>query len=146
MKVKKLLADQIPLLWDAIKDAYIKVNNFPEEHIEVYMHQLLLDLLSDKAQCFVRLSDNDELMGVMITKIVADRICLDKSLLIDCLYVYQSVPQETWGEDLKIILDFAKQTECRRIITMSHNPKIWALVDSLGFVESSREFTLELGG
>jgi len=82
----KILPSQVPMLWEHIKYAAVHADRLREGDVENYLNALLGDLLSDKAQCFVRMDGERLLLAVVITRFLSDGMTGDKSLLIQfCL-------------------------------------------------------------
>ena len=144
--VVKVLDVQIPVFWETIKFCIVQANEIDETARQSYFNNLLHALLSNKSQCFIRLDEKRILMGLMITSLEMNKITLEKSLHIETLYSFQSVSNETWVDEYKILGDFAKKTECRTITFDTRNEKIMELGKLVGFVEKQRSFELDLGG
>lgn len=142
--VIKLTPDQVPRLWEAIKYAVIHVNNISDKDCSLYLQRLLHALLSSKAQCFVRMSEDRELLAICITKIIGDEITGEKSIFISCLYSFESSSMDTWRKDKEIIIKFAKKEGCSKVTTYSSNPGIFNLAEKLGLSERYRCFIMEV--
>jgi hypothetical protein len=140
----KLLPSQVPQLWNQIKFAALKTDRLDDKDKEPYLNKLLAALLSDKAQCFIRLSEDRTLLAIVITRITADEISGAKALLINCLYSFQGVQDQEWIDDLEIIKGFARKVDCKKIITFSNNQRVFDLASTLGFNERYRSFGLEV--
>lgn len=143
-KLIRLTPDQVPRFWEAIKFSCVKADNIRKEDLPKYLNQLLHSLLSSKAQCFIRLSDNRQLQALMVTKIMADDVTGEKVLFVACLYSYEPVSGEMWKIDFEKVRQFALQQDCQGITTWTNNPRVWELCISLGFVERSRSFVADL--
>lgn len=144
--VVKVLDVQIPVFWETIKFCIVQANEIDEAARQSYFNNLLQALLSNKSQCFIRLDEKRILMGLMITSLEMNKITLEKSLHIETLYSFQSVSNETWADEYKILGDFAKKTECRTITFDTRNEKVMELGKLVGFVEKQRSFEMALGG
>jgi hypothetical protein len=140
----RLLPNQIPSFWEAIKYAAVKADAIRDKDIPRYLNQLLYALLSDKAQCFIRLSDDRKLQVVVITRLIADQVTGDKSLFINCIYGFQSSDIDTWRDNFSTVVSYAKQRECKMIIAWSANERVWEICDNLGFEERLRSFIVDL--
>lgn len=140
----RITALQIPSFWDAIKFAAVNAERVAESDRQRYLNNLLVDLLNDKAQCFIRFSDQKELLAVVITKIKGDELTGEASLLIQCLYSFKGVGPEEWANDLEIVKRFAKTKNCKSIVTYSGVPRVYEILESLGFSEQFRRFSLEV--
>ena len=140
----RLLPQQIPFFWEAIKKASVEANEVKEKDRQVYLNNLLHSLLNDKSQCFVHLDDNRRLVGVLITKILFNKITGAKELHVSTGYAWERTGVEERMRDLQFVGDFAKHAECKRITLESHNPRVWAICDKIGIPEVSRNFAVEV--
>jgi len=144
MVVIKLLPDQVPQLWEAIKFASLKADTIEEKDRQLYLNRLLQSLLSSKAQCFVRLDNERQLMALTITRIMNDEVTGEKSLFINCLYSFKRVLDEQWKEEFEILKRFAEKQGCVKITTYSSNKRVFEIVSLLGFTERYRCFIMEV--
>lgn len=140
----RITALQIPSFWDAIKFAAVNAERISESDRQRYLNNLLVDLLNDKAQCFIRFSDQKELLAVVITKLKGDELAGEMSLLIQCLYSFKGVAPEEWASDLEIVKEFAKTKKCSSIVTYSGVPRVFEILNGLGFREQFRRFSMEV--
>jgi hypothetical protein len=108
------------------------------------LNRLLADLLSEKAQCFIRYNEARQLQAVVITRFIQDLITGEKSLLINTLYSFQSVGEDEWKSNMDVIEKFARNTKCKNISTYSNVSRVYELASSLGFNELFRCFVKEL--
>lgn len=143
--VIRILPVQVPQLWEAIKFACVQADEVNKEDMPSYFNELLHALLSDKAQCFLRLGDDRTLLLLMITRIMIDKITGRKSLFVQALYSWKNVEDKEWQDDYRFIREFAKQEQCKRISFESRNPRVWQLAEVLGFRENLRRFVFDLG-
>ena len=144
--VVKLLSTQIPIFWESIKFCMTNADEVKVEDLQPYLNNLLHSLLSDLAQCFVRLDDTRNLLGVMVTKIEVNKITGKQQLCIQGLYSFKNVKDKEWQNDYTIILRFAKNAKCKSVVFSTRNKKVIRLGELLGFVEANRSFVLVLGG
>ncbi len=136
----KLLPNQIPMLWNQIKFAAVNADRINEKDRESYLVRLLYSLLGNKAQCFIRLDESRILQAVIITRLMVDEMTGDNSLLVQCLYSFQGVPDSAWSDDLDAIKIFALKNRCKKIISYSNNKRVFDLANQLGFEERFRCF------
>jgi hypothetical protein len=129
---------QIPKVWEAIKLAVSKTR--PEKlssaRMSEYFRGLLLELYSDKAQCFAEIDDQNQVKGILITKIYIDTYGY-KVLDLDCLYSFESASIEEWVKRGELILSFAVKKDCDRIVGRTNIPKVIEMAKALGFEEQS---------
>ena len=141
----KILPKQIPVFWDAIKYTAVQVDEVDSKDMQPYLNELLHALLSNKAQCFVHLTDERILDVILITRILVDKIKEEKYLSIESIFSWTQQNGKTWNEGVEIILRFAKQQGCKYIQGRSRQERVKRLVKSLGFIERFTVFDLQLG-
>lgn len=140
--VIKLIPQQVPAFWSAIKYCCKEADEVDAKNFQPYCNELLQSLLNEKAQCFVRLDEKRTLVGMMITRIMEDKLTGEKYLLIQCLYSWKAQPDSTWREDAEFVRQFKEKTGCKYISFNSRNEAIWELGKKLGFSERTRVFDL----
>lgn len=140
----KLRATQIPRFWAVIKFVADKANEIEGDKQSFY-NQVLLDLLNDHSQCFVRLSPERNIQMLLVTKVLVNPLAGTKQLLIQFLYSFVSNP-DAWPEDIAFLRDFAKQLECNSITFESKNLTAITLARQFGFNEAFRTMILTLEG
>jgi hypothetical protein len=140
----KLLPNQIPLLWESIKFAATKADRVNEKDLPFYLNRLLADLLSDKAQCFIRITPEHQLRALAITRFIQDVITGEKSLVVSCLYSFEPAQDGQWKSDMDEISRFAKVNGCKVISMYSSNNRVFDIVTMLGFKERFRNFSMEI--
>src|SRR4030042_3600426 len=139
----KVPPSQIPMLWEQIKFAAVSADRVNESDIPNYLNALLESLLSDKAQCFVRVDEQRMLLAVVVTRILQDGMTGDKSLLIQCVYSFKPVNEDEWLVNMNIVEDYAIKLRCKKIIAYSNNQRVFELTSQLGFQERYRCFAKE---
>jgi len=144
--IVRILATQIPQLWEVVKFACTQADEVDKEDLPYYLNELLHALLSDKAQCFIRLGEDRTLLALISTRVMVDKITGKKYLFIQCLYSFKMVEDEVWKQDWSIILDFIKAEKCSYVSFNSRNERIWEITRMLGFKEKYRRFDYEVGG
>jgi len=144
LRTIKLLPQQIPFFWEAIKKAWVEVNRVEEKDTQVYLNYILHSLLNDKSQCFVHLSEDKVLLGMFITSITFNKITGIKELRVLAAYAWQKVSWEEREKTLVLIKEFAVHAECKKVIVESKNPVVWGLCDRMGMREAYRIFTGEV--
>jgi hypothetical protein len=140
----KVLPVQIPKFWEIIKFAATKADRIEQENLPYYLNELLHSLLSDKAQCFLKLDENRVLISVIITKIIIDKNSNKKYLSIECLYSFKPVNNQEWMNSLDVLKKFAKSEKCEYISGISKNKRVWEIGEAIGFKELNREFILKV--
>lgn len=139
-------APQIPMFWDAIKFACSKADNIGEDLYSAYFNELLQALLSDKAQCFVVLSNERILQRVIVTRIVQDKLRGDSELMIQCMYSITKASYEDVQKHFALAVSMAKSLGCKRLTWKSSNPRIWEWAEMVGCFDQTRIFSFNVGG
>lgn len=141
----RLLSTQIPRFWEVIKFAATKADRVSQENLYPYLNSLLHDLLSSRAQCFIRLDESRILISVMITKVFVNKISNKKYLSIECLYSFKPIDNQEWVNTTDVLKKLAKSEECEYISFVSSNKRVWEIGEIGGFRELSREFIMNIG-
>jgi len=144
--INKLIPKQIPIFWDTIKYACKQADALHQENYQSYFNELLHALLSDKAQCFVRLDEKRVIIGVLVTRFIGNKITGEKALRLQIAYSFQSEPQAVWQKDFAVIMDIALKTNCTKITFETSNPQLANLGMSVGCKEVSRLYEYRIGG
>jgi hypothetical protein len=140
----KLLAAQIPEMWELIKFITIKVDEVNEKDLQPYLNELLHALLNNKAQCFVELSEDRNVVGVCITRFMIDKITGQKFLFIQNAYSFQVANDEARKQFMDFLKEFAKKEQCAYLSFSSRNKRIGELGLQNGFREKNRIFEFYL--
>lgn len=142
--IVRLIANQIPHHWELIKFALDKVSDEgTTERKRAEAVDILHDLLSNKAQAWVRLDDNRTITSVFVTRITTNRLNPDEKYFgINCVYSFRGAQNDTWEEDWKLFKDFAHGEGCTYIYFRSHNRRIWELAEMMGCEEKHRTYAM----
>jgi len=140
----KLLSTQVVKFWEAIKFAATTADEVNKEDLKPYLVELLHDLLSDKAQCWIRIDENRTIVALLITCFKTNKIGTKRSLHLQCIFSYNEVPLNIWQKDFDMLVQFAKQEGCQNITFNSMNSKIWEITKSFGCREQYRSFAFNL--
>ena len=142
----KLLPQQVPALWEAIKLAAVQSDEIPTEVITPYLHRLLQALLSDAMQCFVRLDEARTLLSLMITSILVNQFTGQRELVVRCFYSFRMVSDADAAEAMTLIEGFARAQHCDFLSCDSRHSRVWQLVSDHGWREQSRHYIYALKG
>ena len=142
--VIKLLSVQIVPLWETIKFVATKADEVDKKDLKPYLNELLHSLLSDNAQCFVRMDEKRTLLALMITRILVNKMNGEKYLYIQCLYSFQHADNSIWEKDMEFIRQFAEKEKCSYISFDSRHRRVQELGESVGFQEVNRNFAIRL--
>ena len=127
-----LTPDEIPKFWEAIKFAAVNGDFVEEQYRLKYLNKLLYQLLSSKAQCFVRLSSERKLQMVGITKIMTDEVRDERTLFISSLYSFEKVDDSIWLNDFEFVKRFAKASNCKSITTWTMSERVSKICEQVG--------------
>ena len=140
----RILPTQVVKLWETIKYGVVLADEVNEEERYIYLNELLHALLNEKAQCFVRLSDDRRLLAVLITRFQVNKITGSKDLYLQGLYSWKAVSDEVLQHNMDFVKEFAKHEGCKRITFRTYNSRVMEIAELLGFKENIREFVLNL--
>jgi len=141
----KLTPPQITEYWENIKYSMVHGDLIEESHRQIVLNETLQALLSETAQCFMRIDPEDrKIIAVMITRIKISDRSFDKYLYIQCIFSYRKVKNIDWQKDWNFVGEFAHSNDCKYIIADSSNSQIFNLMNNLGAQEIYRTFKFEL--
>jgi hypothetical protein len=140
----QLLSVDIPRYWELIKFACTQAEEVDAKLMPAYLRDLLVALLSDKAQAWVRVDDNREIVLICVTRLLYNQQQDEKYLYMQVGYSWKRLPNEVWFRDFDILKKFGKQQGCNYIGTMSRNSRVWELMLTAKFAESARIFAYRL--
>lgn len=133
--ITMLLPDQVAKLWDYIKFAIEESAPPTVNNIDKLVQSALSSLLNGKAQCWLVYDGDSKVRrfeAVVITQIVHDSISGQKSLLIYCLYGYDTISEKSWKEGLTALIKWGSARGCDAIIGYTNNPVIIKKVKQIG--------------
>lgn len=145
-RIIQVLPTQIPTVWEQIKFAATKADEVDTKNLQQYLTKLLHELLNGKAQCFIRIDDNRNLLALLITNLSCDKITGETFLYLKCIYSFQLANDETWARDMRFVVRFAKKEGCSYISFDSRHQRIYEINEKLGFKETSRSYRIGIGG
>ena len=140
----KLVPQQIPIFWEAIKKATTMADEVDEKDYPAYLNKMLHALLNDKNQCFIRLNKDRVLVALVVTQLGDNLFSGQKTLLIKTLYSWQPAVGGEWQEDFALIKEFAEKERCSYITFESRHRRVQEIGESIGFREATRVFSLEV--
>lgn len=139
----RVLPTQIPNVWDQIKFASKTVLGLNKEKFQDYCVRLIHQLLSDRAQCFVRLNDKRRLQAIFVTRVIEDYYTKEKSLFFDFAYSTEAVTLPVWENDLDKLKKFANSIGCKKIEGCTAVPRLKNILTNLGFDETTTTYSIE---
>ena len=136
----KLMPDQISKFWPIIK--YAIEQSLPPtvgEHPDK-MNRILSSTLSGTTEVWAMYEKGNKikLEAIILTRLVLDDASGTRSLLLYCLYGYEEVSDDKWGDGLSILFKYAKANKCSKIVAYSSIPHIINLANKFG---ASTEYT-----
>jgi hypothetical protein len=145
--INKITSLQIPRVWDVIKFSLSKVEGLTDKISEDRYNFIFAELLNDRAQCFIRVSDDEDrlIKALMITEIIVHPLTKVKNLKIICLYAFGINHTDEWKQDYGFLENFAKSIKCQEVLFESSNLRVIKLAKDLGFNEKFTTFGYFIG-
>jgi len=140
----KILSVQVPQFWEAIKYTIRVAEALPENQLQPVYIEWLHDLLNDKAQCFISLSPERRLRGLILSKIVLDKVTGEKYIQLGSLYAWEQISNEEYVEACNIIAKLGRKEGCTHITARSSNPRVSEIASYLGFKEKYKVYDFRL--
>ena len=135
----QLLPEQITKVWDmlryAIAETFIPRNTCTNEH----MRSILSSLLSGQSQAWM-VFDKDgaqerRFIGFMVTRLGIDSVVGEKTLFIDCIYAYETVPESIMFQAHGVLEKFAIKNNCKSMATITESDRIVTLAERNGYTK-----------
>ena len=143
--IVRLLPENIVHNWDTIRYAAIQVNRLTAtDKIKEYCTGLLINLLSDKAQCWFSISDDNQIKAVAVTKIIED-VGKVSYVFIEVVYGYGSTTPEEKKDFFIHLNKFCENIKADKVITWMTDDKVMRLAEGVGFREIARIYA-HMGG
>lgn len=140
----RMLANQTPQFWEAIKFACREAEVVKGEDYQVFFTNLLHALLSDKAQCFIQINENRTITGLFITKVLGDKITGDKQFCLQVAHSWIPLEETAVRGMLSFLCDHARHEGCACVTFESNSRRALTLAGKLGFTERSKTFEYRL--
>lgn len=133
----KLLPEQIIKEWEVIKYA-IQASVYEEifdtsEAVRNHLREALLGVL----QVWAVVQD-EQFVGIGISRFSVDGTLGIKRLEIYCLYSYEAVSMQTWATCFVVLKRFAKANGCKHIIALTDQARILEMAAMVGGNASQR--------
>ena len=140
----RLLPEQIPQYWEYIKYAAVLASGHKDEaKIKQYCLGLLVNLMTDKYQCFFGLGEDRRLMFLVIGSLLQDAGNV-KRYFLEVIFGFEPTSKEWKREHLEPIRAFAQNIGCDELVSIASNPKVWAVADQMGFEFYAKIHTLKM--
>lgn len=143
-RIYRLLPAQIPFFWDVIKYCCEKADEVDKEDMPSYFSELLQALLSEKAQCFIVLTEEKRLVQIGITRVIVDKVIGSKHLFGQCMYSWDRLSEEDLTRFYSFLLEFAEKEKCTAFTFNSRNPRMWELAKMARCTEKHRTFIYKI--
>ena len=132
----KLLPEQVVKFWDmlrfAIAETFMPRNSCTNEHLQA----ILASLLAGKTQCwmgFKMVEGERKFIGFVVTRIGEDPAIKEKTLFVDSIYAFQTVPEELLFTCQGILEKFAKKNNCKSMAALTEADRIAKLAQRNGY-------------
>jgi hypothetical protein len=140
----KLLPDQIPQFWEAIKYAAVKAEGVEEENIPYYVNNLLYMLLSNKATCLVKLNNERKFIGLTIVQVVNDEARNGLTMFQRVVYAYESSSLDDWKDTIKEFKKFAISLGCKYWSGWASNEQMAKICELAGGKRQATQYVIKL--
>lgn len=139
--ILRLSIEQIPALWENIKYGATMANKIQEKDVPTFARNLLVELLNDQSQGWIRFGPERLVTGTMTTRIEVDKYSGEKTLRVTSAFSYAKESNEELFDKLR---KFAKATGCVKIIAQSSNQRVHEILEEHGMKEVSRHFSCDI--
>lgn len=138
--ITALTHDQVMRYWETtFKDVYL---NMAPGHIDVsqvYLNNILQQILMDKMQVWVvQDDDTKDALLALTTQYIVDQVADEKMMLIFSMYGFAPVPDSCYASALEGLKQVAKAAGCTKIIAYTMEPRVLELAVMLGGKPSSQ--------
>lgn len=140
----KLLPSQIPLVWEHIKFGIAQIGEVPNEEMSRFSVNLLCQLLSEKAQCWVTFNEERIILNISVTRIDQLIWTGEKELYLEGFYAFSGTTPTSLNDIVRSWQDFAKSAGCVRVTASSRVPRACTLLEEHGFKLRRRSYALAL--
>lgn len=137
----RLLPDQVPVYWDAIKYGIVKSVSREKVLTTEDLNNILKNILSGVADAWIAWGDLEgerKLYGVLVTYASFDPCSDLKNLVIYSIYGYAVAPMELWQDGMETLKKFGKKLGCKNLIGYTSAELLEKRMKVLGFEETSR--------
>ena len=140
-KLNTLLAyvanpDEVRNLYSVIREAVIGSLSESGPLNEFQVSNVIEAARRGAVQCWlIYLPDKEgtqELLGVGLTRILADPLLQTKQLLIYGLYGFDGLSDTAWAAGFARVCEFAKIEGCSEVVAYTKNPRVLEIADAIG--------------
>lgn len=140
----RVLPQQIPTVWEVVKFAALRSDEVAPENFQTFCTGLLHKLMNGKMQCWLRLDESRTVLSVQLTEIQSNGPLGIKELVVLGLYSFKLIQDEDAREMHQMWTAFARTTGCQRIVAYSKAPRVWEMLQVMGWTPSHRQFTYKV--
>lgn len=142
--IYRLLPEQVPVYWDTIKYAATQANRLTTDaKLPVYLTNLLANIMSEKTQVWLCVSEDKTIKTVLLTRIFKDAGDMPH-LMIDVAYGYAPTTEADKADYIGLMNDFAKSQDCGTVFAYTSNTIAANAMVKMGMAEAFRVFQKEV--
>lgn len=137
----RLLPDQVPAYWDAIKYGITQSVSREKLLTTEDLNNILKNILTGVADAWIAWDDVEgerKLYGIMVTYASFDSCSDLKNLVIYAIYGYAIAPMELWIDGVKTLKEYGKVLGCHNLIGYTSAAILEGRLQKLGFEESCK--------
>jgi len=142
--ILQLQPDQISEYWQQIKYGATAAMELAPPANE-YTQALFTGLLNGTHQCWLIFDGERELSAMGITCIVQENLTGISRLHVDAFYSYKTLSEELAREATEYVKQFARDSGCKQIRTLTSNPRATRLLAIAGYYTGKTEYLLDCG-
>jgi hypothetical protein len=143
----QLLASQIPQHWETIKfSAYqAHAEDIGQEKLQPYCRELLINLLSGKLKCTLKLNAvSRDIEVIIIYEVRLNKFDNVRSIHGHTIYAFTELSPEQWTLFFLPLIEVFKRDGCDHIDLELKRASLINMFKELGFKAYSQNYTLEL--
>ena len=138
-----LSKDNIVQYWDLIKFGALKVNQ--TEQPEEFSRNLLINLLSEKTQCWLAISEDRKIKAMSLTRIFRD-VGDAPHLFVETVFGFEPTTVEEKHDWLESLKTFAKNIGCKSVTTLTSNDLASNAAEKSGLKQTHKVYSVQIGG
>lgn len=131
--IMELLQNQIPQYWKIIKNAGVRSDEIREDLQEKYCENLLIDLLSGKRHCVVKVNNEKELVCLYLFEVKYNELHDAKYIYITNVFGLMKQEASDWHDTKKDFKSLCKKYDCKGMMTNASHVYVKELLEKFGF-------------
>ena len=145
--ILKMLPEQIPTIWVAIKLAVVRSCEVPEARIPEVSQRLLHALMASRMVCFVRLEEPSRMiLSLLILEGIMNRYTGRKELTVIGFYSFKKLSDDDAREAHQLMCAVARDLDCERLYSTASFQRSWSISEAMGWTEASRNYAFDMKG